>query len=463
MSDTVSSIILLIGLAVGVDYTMFYLKREREERARGRSAEEALEVAAATSGRSVLISGCTVLVAMAGMVFTGDADYASFGVATMTVVAVAMLGSLTVLPALLSKLGDNVDRLRVPFVHRLRRDDGEGRFWGAIIDRVLRHPALSAGLAAGVLLLLAVPACQLHTANPSIDTYPQNLLQTYNRMKTAFPGTQVAAERRRQGAERGGARGQGGDRPAPVARSVHVPHVRADRHRRERGEDRRHHLDPDEGKRHGLDVEQGPRGAPGRDRPADGRQPPRRRGRRDRRDRPVQGLQRPDEDRGAARLRIRPAVRVRADARVVPLARDRRQDDRPQPALDRRGLRDPRPRLPARLGQAAPGLRVHRRDRPLPADPAVRDPLRAVDGLPRLRPQPCQRGLRERNDDRRGSQARHQVDCRRRDERGDRHGRRVRHLRDAADDDLQAVRRRPGLGDPDRRDADPGDPPAGVA
>ena len=193
MSDSVSAIILLIGLAVGVDYTMFYLKREREERARGRSAEEALEVAAATSGRSVLISGCTVLVAMAGMVFTGDADYASFGVATMTVVAVAMLGSLTVLPALLSKLGDNVDRLRVPFVHRLRRDDGEGRFWGAIIDRVLRRPALSAGLAAGVLVALAVPAIQLHTANPSIDTYPQNLLQTYNRMKEAFPGTQVAA------------------------------------------------------------------------------------------------------------------------------------------------------------------------------------------------------------------------------------------------------------------------------
>ena len=131
MSDSVSAIILLIGLAVGVDYTMFYLKREREERAKGRSAEEALEVAAATSGRSVLISGCTVLVAMAGMVFTGDSDYASFGVATMTVVAVAMLGSLTVLPALLSKLGDNVDRLRVPFVHRLRRDDGEGRILGS--------------------------------------------------------------------------------------------------------------------------------------------------------------------------------------------------------------------------------------------------------------------------------------------------------------------------------------------
>jgi uncharacterized membrane protein YdfJ with MMPL/SSD domain len=193
MSDSVSAIILLIGLAVGVDYTMFYLKREREERAKGLSEEAALEAAAATSGRSVLISGSTVIVAMAGMFLTGDSDFASFGAATITVVAVAMLGSLTVLPALLSKLGDNVDRLRVPFVHRLRRDDGEGRIWGAIIDRALRRPALSAALAAGVLVALAVPAIQLHTANPSIDTYPQNLLQTYNRMKAAFPGTQVAA------------------------------------------------------------------------------------------------------------------------------------------------------------------------------------------------------------------------------------------------------------------------------
>ncbi len=129
MSDTVSAIILLIGLAVGVDYTMFYLKREREERAAGRSEEAALEAAAATSGRSILISGLTVMVAMAGMFLTGDAEFASFGVATMTVVAVAMLGSLTVLPALLSKLGDKVDRGRVPFLHRLRRTtarDGSG-------------------------------------------------------------------------------------------------------------------------------------------------------------------------------------------------------------------------------------------------------------------------------------------------------------------------------------------------
>jgi uncharacterized membrane protein YdfJ with MMPL/SSD domain len=193
MSDAISAIILLIGLAVGVDYTMFYLKREREERAAGRSEEEALEVAAATSGRSVLISGLTVLVAMAGMFLTADAGFISFGAATMCVVAVAMLGSLTVLPALLSKLGDNVDRLRVPFVHRLRRKDGEGRVWGAIIDRVLRRPVVSVVLAGGLLAALAIPALQLHTAQPSIDTYPQKFLGTYNRLKAAFPGTEIGA------------------------------------------------------------------------------------------------------------------------------------------------------------------------------------------------------------------------------------------------------------------------------
>ena len=193
MSDAVGAMILLIGLAVGVDYSMFYLKREREERAAGRSEDAALEAAAATSGRSVLISGLTVLVAMSGMFLTGDPDFASFAIATMTVVAVAMIGSLTVLPALLSKLGDNVDRGRVPFVNRLRRDDGESRFWGAIINRVLRRPVLSVVLAGGFLVALAIPAYQLHAAQPSIDTYPQNLLTTYNRLKEAFPGTEIGA------------------------------------------------------------------------------------------------------------------------------------------------------------------------------------------------------------------------------------------------------------------------------
>ena len=192
--EALYAMVLLIGLAVGVDYSMFYLKREREERAAGRSPEEALEVAAATSGRSVLISGATVIVAMGGMLFAGPI-FAPFGVATMLVVAVAVLGSLTVLPAILSKLGDNVERLRVPFVHRLRRDEGEGRVWGGIVDRVLRRPLLSTVVAGGLLLVIAAPALKLHTAEPGIDTYPQSLdvMKTYSRLQAAFPGTEIPA------------------------------------------------------------------------------------------------------------------------------------------------------------------------------------------------------------------------------------------------------------------------------
>jgi RND superfamily putative drug exporter len=189
------AMVLLIGLAVGVDYSMFYLKRERQERAAGKSTEAALEAAAATSGRSVLISGLTVMGAMAGMFLTGDQTFASLGFATILVVAVAVLGSLTVLPALLSRLGDNVDRLRVPFVGRLRRDDGEGRIWGAIVDRVLRRPALSAALAAGVLVALALPALQLTLAPQGAESFPKSLpvMQTYRQMQQAFPGTALPA------------------------------------------------------------------------------------------------------------------------------------------------------------------------------------------------------------------------------------------------------------------------------
>jgi len=189
------ALVLLVGLAVGVDYAMFYLKREREERAAGRSERAALEAAAATSGRSVLISGLTVMTAMAGMFVTGDGIFASLGLATIVVVAISVLGSLTVLPALLSRLGDKVDRLRVPLVGRLRRDDGQGRIWGAIVDRVLRRPILSVVLAGGLLLALAAPALQLHMAVAGPDTYPQSLpvVKTYNQMQQAFPGTAIPA------------------------------------------------------------------------------------------------------------------------------------------------------------------------------------------------------------------------------------------------------------------------------
>jgi len=196
LAQEAPAVVLLIGLAVGVDYSMFYLRRAREERAAGRSVQAAIEAAASTSGRSVLISGLTVMVAMAGLFLTGDATFASFGYATMIVVAVAMLGSLTVLPALLSKLGDRVDRLHVPLVGRLRRDDGEGRIWGPIVDRVLRRPLLSALVSGGLLLALAAPALQLRIATPGPEAaFPKSLdiIKTYDRMQQAFPGTALPA------------------------------------------------------------------------------------------------------------------------------------------------------------------------------------------------------------------------------------------------------------------------------
>jgi uncharacterized membrane protein YdfJ with MMPL/SSD domain len=190
LDKDISVIVLLIGLAVGVDYSMFYLKRERQERAAGRSESGSLEAAAATSGRAVLISGLTVMIAMAGMLFTGDKTFMGFGVATIIVVAVAVLGSLTVLPASLAALGDKVDKGRVPFLHNRGRSNGGGRMWNAILDRVLRRPLISTLVATGLLLLLASPALGLRIKSPGTDTLPQNLsaVKTYNKLQTAFPG-----------------------------------------------------------------------------------------------------------------------------------------------------------------------------------------------------------------------------------------------------------------------------------
>jgi uncharacterized membrane protein YdfJ with MMPL/SSD domain len=174
MDQNVAAVILLIGLAVGVDYSLFYLKREREERAAGKSSRAAIEAAAATSGRSVLISGITVMIAMAGMLFSGDKTYLGFGIATMMVVGIAMLGSLTVLPALLSKLGDRVEKGKIPYLHRLRRDSGENRMWKRILTPALRRPGIAAALSAGALLLLAVPVLSLHPSQSGLDALPDS-------------------------------------------------------------------------------------------------------------------------------------------------------------------------------------------------------------------------------------------------------------------------------------------------
>jgi uncharacterized membrane protein YdfJ with MMPL/SSD domain len=195
IDQSVYEVILLIGLAVGVDYSMFYLKREREERAAGRSASAAVAAAAATSGRSVLISGLTVIIAMGGMFFAGVQGMSAFAMGTIIVVAVAVVGSLTVLPALLCSLGERVERGRVPLIRRLRSANREPRLWGAIIDGVLRRPLVSVAIAGGLLVAIGVPALQLRTVNPSPETFPKSLdvIQVYDQMQQAFPGKAIPA------------------------------------------------------------------------------------------------------------------------------------------------------------------------------------------------------------------------------------------------------------------------------
>ena len=190
IDPNVPSVVLLIGLAVGVGYTLFPLRREREERAAGRSERAALEAAAATSGRSVLVSGLTVMIAMAGMLFSGGKTFISFSIATMIVVAVAMIGSLTVLPAPLSWLGDRVEKGRIPLIGRRRRPVGEGRIWSKVLTPVLRHPIVSAIAAAALLLAMAIPTLTLHTAQDGPKAFPSSAptIETLDRLQAAFPG-----------------------------------------------------------------------------------------------------------------------------------------------------------------------------------------------------------------------------------------------------------------------------------
>ena len=201
--------VLLIGLAVGVDYALFVMRRSREERAAGASVREAVATAGATAGRAVVISGITVVVAMSGMLVAGGM-FTSLAIGTMLVVAVAVLASATVLPALLSVLGDRVEKLRLPFVGRLGRSTSrigdeasrtgrralsaarrtpEDGWWGRLATRVTRRPLIWS-LAAGTLLIaLAVPALGMRTSLPGPESLSQDLpaVAAYNRLTAAFP------------------------------------------------------------------------------------------------------------------------------------------------------------------------------------------------------------------------------------------------------------------------------------
>ena len=196
IDSTTSSIVLLVGMAVGIDYSLFYLRRTREERAAGRSTAEALRIAAHTSGRAIVVSGLTVMIALAGLFLTGIDVFTGVAIGTILVVGVAVLGSLTFLPAILSMLGPWTDRGRIPFLGRRRTAARESKFFGALARAVVRRPLAWGGVAAIVLLALAAPALRLNLEDPGIHSLPPDVpvVHSLADISQAFPGGPVPAE-----------------------------------------------------------------------------------------------------------------------------------------------------------------------------------------------------------------------------------------------------------------------------
>ena len=193
LDDSVKTVVLLIGMAVGVDYALFYVVRSREERLRGAATREALERTSRTSGRSVLIAGTTVAIAMAGQFVVGSDIFNGIAAGTIVVVACAVAGSVTVLPAVLQLLGPRIDRGRIGFLPQLATA-GESRFWSGVVDRVLRRPVLAACLSGGLLIALAVPAFGMQMAKPSsaaLSSAGQSELAA--RITSEFPSTSSPA------------------------------------------------------------------------------------------------------------------------------------------------------------------------------------------------------------------------------------------------------------------------------
>ncbi|MGW3011264.1 MMPL family transporter [Streptomyces sp. NPDC001219] len=191
-----NNVILLIGMAVGVDYTLFYLKREREERARsgGRLSPESLvEIAAATSGRAIVVSGLAVILSTATLFLAADVIFASLAIGTIVVVAVAVLSSMTVLPALLVKIGQRADRKDARAAARgkrsRRKPEETGRLWTALLRPAKNHPVATLVVSVLLMLGLAAPVLGMHLRVLSTATHSRSIseMRAYDRLNEAFP------------------------------------------------------------------------------------------------------------------------------------------------------------------------------------------------------------------------------------------------------------------------------------
>ncbi len=179
MSPFVVFIITMIGLAVGIDYSLFIVQRFREERARGRDKIEAIATAGATASRTVFFSGMAVAIALAGMLIMPDPVFQSFAVGAILVVGVTVLAALTLLPAVLGLLGDRVNWLTLPFIGRRREPEGTGGLWGMTTRLVMARPVLSVVVTGGLLVAAALPVFSIDLGNIGISTLPEDSNQSH--------------------------------------------------------------------------------------------------------------------------------------------------------------------------------------------------------------------------------------------------------------------------------------------
>jgi uncharacterized membrane protein YdfJ with MMPL/SSD domain len=193
LDSSVKTVVLLIGMAVGVDYALFYVIRSREERSRGLASHDALERTARTSGHTVIVAGTTVAIAMAGQFMIGSAVFNGIAAGTIAVIACAVAGSVTVLPAVLELLGPRIDRGRIHFLPHLG-SGADSRFWPAVVDRVLARPRLSLLASVALLVALAIPALGLHVSDPSSsEINPPVPASLQERIIHDFPDTSAPA------------------------------------------------------------------------------------------------------------------------------------------------------------------------------------------------------------------------------------------------------------------------------
>ena len=172
----VQNVITMIGLAVGIDYSLFIVSRFREERRRGLAKLDAIAAAGRTASRTVLFSGITVILSLLGLLIIPLSVFVSVGLGAIAVVAVAVLASLTLLPAVLSVMGDRVDKFRLPFMNRVKSATAQQQsgFWDKITYAVMRRPAVSLLLAGGLLAAAAVPYFSINTGTSGVSTFPDD-------------------------------------------------------------------------------------------------------------------------------------------------------------------------------------------------------------------------------------------------------------------------------------------------